>query len=80
MFSKVRDYIQDDEFRLTIFNDRLYAINYLDIISLTSDTIFFKTTKCILTVKGHNLALNKLLEKEVLIIGEITSVEVNNDW
>ena len=51
----------------------------LDIISLTSDTIFFKTTKGILTVKGHNLALNKLLEKEVLIIGEITSVEVNND-
>ena len=79
MFSKVRDYIQDDEFRLTIFNDRLYAINYLDIISLTSDTIFFKTTKGILTVKCHNLALNKLLEKEVLIIGEITSVEVNND-
>ena len=79
MFSKVRDYIQDDEFRLTIFNDRLYAINYLDIISLTSDTIFFKTTKGILTVKGQNLALNKLLEKEVLIIGEITSVEVNND-
>lgn len=79
MFSKVRDYIQDNEFRLILFNDRIYAINYLDILSLEDERISLKTDQSRIIVKGKNLTLNKLLDKEVLIGGEVLNIEVLND-
>lgn len=79
MFSKVRDYIEDDEFRLTLFNDRIYAINYLDILSLEDERISLKTDNSRIIIKGHNLTLNKLLDSELLIGGEVLSIEVSHD-
>ena len=34
MINKIRNYIMDKEFRLTLFKDKLYVINYNKIISL----------------------------------------------
>lgn len=79
MFSKVRDYIKDEEFRLVLFNDRIYAVNYKDILSLESERISFKVDDGRIVVKGKDLTLNKLLEKEVLIGGEVLNIEVSHD-
>ncbi len=79
MFSRLQDYIVDNEFRLTLFNNRIYAINYSEILSLESDRISFKVADGRIVVKGNNLTLNKLLEKEVLIGGEVLSIEVSHD-
>lgn len=77
MLSRIKDYIRDDEFRLTIFSDRIYAINYLEILSLESDRISFKVDRGRIVIKGNNLILNKLLEGEVLISGDVLTVEVS---
>lgn len=76
MFSKVRDYIKDGEFRLTLFEDRLLAVNYDSILSLESERISFLIARKRIVVKGKDLTLSKLLDKEVLIGGVVFSIEV----
>lgn len=76
MFSKVRDYIKDEEFRLTLFEDRLLAVNYDSILSLESERISFLISEKRIVIKGKDLTLSKLLDKEVLIGGIVFSIEV----
>lgn len=77
MINRIRQYIKDEEFRLTIFSNRLHVVNYVEMLSLSSDRISFLTDKFRIVIKGKDLTVNKLLDKEVLILGVILNVEVN---
>ena len=79
MLKKLQEYIQDNDFRLTIFNNKLYIINYIKIISLENDKIIVEDKNKKIIIKGENFILNKLLEKEALISGVITNIEVRYD-
>ena len=77
MLKKIKDYINDKEFRMTIFIDRIHIINYSKIISLEETRISFLTSKGRVIIKGNNLTLNKLLDDEVLISGDVSNIEVD---
>ena len=77
MLNRIKDYINDKEFRMTIFTDRVHIINYLKILSLEDERVSFLTTKGRIIVKGKNLCLNKLLDEEVLISGKVLDIEVD---
>lgn len=77
MIEKIREYISDTEFRITIFYDRIYIVNYKEILSLEDERISFLTDKGRVIIKGTNLTLNKLLDKEVLISGRVLDIEVD---
>lgn len=77
MFNHIKEYINDNEFRFTIFEDRIYVMNYLKIISLEEERISFLTKKGRIIIKGRNLCLNKLLDDEVLISGLVSNIEVD---
>ena len=77
MLNKIKDYINDKEFRMTIFNDRVHIINYLRIISLEETRISFLTSKGRVIIKGNDLSLNKLLDDEVLVSGNVSNIEVD---
>ena len=79
MINKIRNYIMDKEFRLTLFKDKLYVINYNKIISLENTNIAFKIDKGKIIIKGNDLVLKKLLDKEILVKGKISSIEVKYD-
>ena len=76
MLKKVYEYIRDDEFRFTIFNDRVHIINYLKITSLNNDYILVESNDRKISIRGKNLVLNRLLDREVLIVGLVNSIEV----
>lgn len=76
MLRKIKEYINDNEFRLTVFTDRIYVMNYLKIISLEDERISFLTDKGRVIIKGENLCLNKLLDDEILISGIVSNIEV----
>ena len=76
MLRKIQEYINDNEFRLTVFTDRIYVMNYLKIISLEDERISFLTDKGRVIIKGENLCLNKLLDDEILISGIVSNIEV----
>lgn len=77
MFNRIKEYINDDEFRLTVLENRIYIINYLKIISLDDDRISFLTKKGRVIIKGSKLSLNKMLDDEVLISGVVSNIEVD---
>ncbi len=79
MFDKIREYVKDEEFRLTIYQDRVYAVNYSNILTLTDSRVALKVLDVMYVIKGENLALNKLLDKEILINGKIFNLEVFYD-
>lgn len=76
MFRRVYEYVKDEEFRFTIYSDRIHIINYEKISTLNSDYILIEGIDRRISIKGKNLVLNKLVEKEVLIIGEVNNIEV----
>ena len=75
---RVYEFVKDDEFRFTVYNDRLHIINYEKINTLNSDYILVESSDKKINIKGNNLVLNRLLEKEVLIVGNVKSIEVLN--
>ena len=52
MLERIKDYINDNEFRMTIFIDRIHIVNYLKIISLEDERVSFLTTKGRIIIKG----------------------------
>ncbi|MDO5393197.1 MAG: YabP/YqfC family sporulation protein [Mycoplasmatota bacterium] len=76
MLRKMYEYIKDEEFRYTIYNDRIHIVNYDDISSLSSEDVLIRYRNKRIKVKGRGLILNRLLEREALIIGEVINIEV----
>lgn len=76
MLNKLKDYINDDSFKINIYKNKINVVNYLDIITLEESRISLKYQQGMIIIKGNNLSVNKLLDNEILITGEIKSVEL----
>ncbi len=79
MKNKLIDYINDKEFKLTIYDDKIHIINFNKLITLEDNYISFLTNNKKINITGINLSLKKIVNKEILIKGNISKVEVVND-
>ena len=79
LLRKVYDYVKDEEFRFKVYKDSIHIVNYNRIKSLNSDLVLFSDNDREFSIKGKNLILNKLLDNEVLILGEVYKIEVINE-
>jgi len=80
MLERVYEYVKDNEFRFTVYDNKIHIINYKRIITLEDNYISFYSPINKISITGINLSLVKLLDKEMLIKGTITKIEVSNDW
>ncbi len=78
MFDRVKNYIVDSEFRVTLYIDMVHIINYTKIVSLEENRIVILSTKKRIIITGSNLHLNRLLDEEILIKGDVLNIEVEN--
>lgn len=76
MLKRIYEYVKDEEFRFTVYNNRIHIINYKKIDCLSSDYILVHCEDRMISIKGKNLVLNRLLEQEVLILGLVNTIEV----
>ncbi len=76
MFKEIRNYIVDNEFRVTLYKNKINIINYKDIVTIEKSRISIKHEEGMVIIKGKDLALKKLLDDEILISGIINSVEL----
>lgn len=79
MFNCISNYINDKEFRFTVYDNKIHIINFNKIITLEDNYISILSNSKKINIKGLNLVLVKLLDNELLIKGNITSIEVLND-
>ena len=79
MLDKINNYINDTEFRFTVYENKINIVNYTRIISLESNYISIKSINKKIIITGDSLILNKLLDREMLISGNISKIEVINE-
>lgn len=79
MLDRIKKYIVDDEFRLIYFAEQVYIVNFLKILELSDENITIKNKNNLFVIKGNNLSLRRMLDREVLITGKVKSIEVFYD-
>ena len=79
MSNFISNYINDKEFRFTVYDNKIHIINFNKIITLEDNYISLLSISKKINIKGLNLVLLKLVDDELLIKGSITSIEVLND-
>lgn len=79
MLERINNYIDNKDYKITLYKDKLHIINYRKLISLDDNyvTILFANMKLI--IKGNNMLLKKILDDELLISGTINNIEVINE-
>ena len=74
MFSKLRNYVKQDETKLYYIRNKLNIINYKNILVFENNKILVECLDDILEVNGEDLVINKLLNDELLIEGKIITI------
>lgn len=75
MLKNLKNYILENKFRINIYENNIDIINYNEIDHFDDKIIIIRYEKGIITVKGENLIITRLLEDELLINGEIRNLE-----
>lgn len=71
----IRAYIEDNELKITIFDNKINILNYSDIGHFDANKVVVKTKLKDIIIKGNNLVVSKLLKDEILISGEFNNIE-----
>ncbi len=74
MIKDLRDYVDDKKFRLMLTSDKLHVLNYEKIVTIDSNYVSLLLEKKVIMIKGEKLVVLKLLEKELLLKGQISSI------
>ena len=75
IFLNIRNYIFETDFKINMTNDQIDIINYKSIESVSINKITLKYNQGILEINGNNLVIKKLLNDELLIVGDIKLIE-----
>ncbi len=71
-----RNYILDEEFKISIYKNKVNVVNYVNIVDFSSKQVIIKYDSGNVIVSGNNLSISKLLIDEVLIVGNIDKIEL----
>ena len=75
MLNHLRNYILENEFKITIFTNKIDIVNYLEIDHFDDAKIIVRFTNGLVIIKGEDLTISKLLNDELLILGHIKNIE-----
>lgn len=73
--SYLRTYIEDNDFRFSYIDNQLDIINYLKINYMEDNKVSLHYKDGNIVIKGDNLRIKKLLDDEILIVGNIENIE-----
>ena len=75
IINSIRSYILEDEFKITILNNKVNIVNYQSIGIIDTNKVIVKYDFGSVSVRGDNLVLSKLMNNEILISGNIYSID-----
>lgn len=76
LIDKLDRYLTDTQYKIIIRENTINIINYIEIKDFTSTKIIIKHSNGFTTIIGTNLVVSKMQDNEVLIIGNIQSIEL----
>ena len=71
----LREYIYNKKFQIYLINNNINILNYEEISSFDENKIVLKHSEGIVIINGKDLVISKLISDELLITGNITSIE-----
>lgn len=75
MFDIIRSYFKDEKYYVVLFNDGIYIKNYNNILSLTDNEVLVNINESIYKIKGKNFILSKTIGHELVVNGNIESID-----
>lgn len=76
IFDNITRYIDDKKYKITIFDNRINIINYIEIKEFSSNKIIIKNNISNTTIYGKNLVITKMQDDELLITGDIKNIDL----
>lgn len=73
---RINNYLNDNEFRVTVFANKIDIINYTSILDFSSTEISVKVNNKIVIVTGDDLVISKMYDDELLIKGKISNIKI----
>jgi len=73
---KIKEFINPKDFKINYYENHLNIVNYDELVLLTEEKIIISKNERMITIKGRELSLLKLLDKEILIGGFIKTIEL----
>jgi len=71
----LKEYIYDNKFQILIIDNNINLLNYVDILSFSDSDIIVKCPDYTIIIKGKNLTITKMIDKELVINGNIVNIE-----
>ena len=72
---KLRSYILENDFKMTILDDKIDIINYLSVEHFDLNKVIIEYPKGYIHINGNNLVVTRLVTDEILITGSIKTIE-----
>lgn len=69
-------YLNNNEYKITIMKDMININNYIEIKDFSDTKIVIKNSYGITTISGINLVIAKMVDNEILITGNIMSIDL----
>lgn len=76
IFKYLDNFVNDNDYVITIKNNKIDIINYMKIIDFNNQKIILEHKNGITCILGNNLVINQLLDNEILITGSVNSIEL----
>ena len=76
IINKLNGYLEDKNYQIIIKNNSINIINIEEIIDFSIDKITVRCNNKLIEIEGKNLIISKMLEDEVLILGNIYNIRI----
>lgn len=76
VLNKLRSYISEDEYKITILNGRINILNYKEIGHFDANKIVVKYNEGSTIITGNSLVVSRLMNDEILITGVVKNIEL----
>ena len=72
----IKSFLYDKDYFINIYENVVYVFNYLDLLSFSDQEIDLQLEQFKIKINGNNLIIVKMMEKEILVKGNIESLKL----
>lgn len=75
IINSINSYIREEEFKVVILKNRVNVVNFKELGLIDTNKIIIKNDNQQLIIRGNDLVISKLLSDEILILGNVETLE-----
>jgi len=77
IYDALNEFLHDQNYFVTLIPEKMYVYQYQEIKKIKDSEIVLSIDNFLLVIKGSNLCIKKMCNKELLIEGKIEEIKKN---